>query len=246
MIFTTDAVVIRERQAGEADRLLTLLTRDRGIIDAFAKGACRPKNKLHGVTQLFSYASFTFFEGKSVSVNEAQQKELFFGLRDDIERLSLAQYFCEAMCLIVPSNVDSEEYLRLLLNSFHFLSEEILPVRMLKAVFELRIAAIAGYMPDLVACCECGSADADLMYFDIENGVITCKDCLTDRSRLMPINASVLTAMRHIVYSPLKDLFRYSLTGDSLQRLSQVTEAFFLHHMPYTFKTLEFYKSIAT
>ena len=244
MIFTTDAVVIRERQAGEADRLLTLLTRDRGIIDAFAKGACRPKNKLHGVTQLFSYASFTFFEGKSVSVNEAQQKELFFGLRDDIERLPHS---------ILRGNVPYRTVKcgfrgisEAIIKQFSFLSEEILPVRMLKAVFELRIAAIAGYMPDLVACCECGSADADLMYFDIENGVITCKDCLTDRSRLMPINASVLTAMRHIVYSPLKDLFRYSLTGDSLQRLSQVTEAFFLHHMPYTFKTLEFYKSIAT
>ena len=100
MIFTTDAVVIRERQSGEADRLLTLLTRDRGVINAFAKGACRPKNKLHSSTQLFSYASFTLYEGKSISVNEAAQKELFFGLREDIEKLSLAQYFYNAFLSI--------------------------------------------------------------------------------------------------------------------------------------------------
>lgn len=245
MIFTTDAVVIRERQSGEADRLLTLLTRDRGVINAFAKGACRPKNKLHSSTQLFSYASFTLYEGKSISVNEAAQKELFFGLREDIEKLSLAQYFCEVMCLSVPSNTYSDDYLRLLLNSLYFLAEGVLPAKMLKSVFELRTAVIEGYMPELSSCANCG-ADTGQMYFDIENGSLICLECKVTSKKLKPLTGAVLAAMRHISNASFKDLFRYSLSGESLNALSDITESYFLYHMPYTFKTLDFYKSIAT
>lgn len=246
MIFTTDAVVIREKHTGEADRILTLLSRDRGVFDAFAKGARRPKNKLHGVTQLFSYASFTFFEGKSISINEGQQKHIFFELREDIEKLALAQYFCEIASVVVPPNQPSDEFLRLFLNTIHFLCKGTQSPSMIKSIFELRFISSAGYMPDLVGCSECGCFESSDFYFDIQNAALTCGECIKgfDVHLYEHIGTSVLAAMRHILYSEMSDLFRFSLSGDSLSVLSSLTEKFFKSNIPLEFKTLKFYKSI--
>ena len=98
MTFSADAIVLKITKTGESDRLLTLLTRDRGIIKAFAKAADRPKNKLHMSTNLFCYGRFTFYESvKSTKVEECDLNETFFALQSDIGKLALAQYFNELM-----------------------------------------------------------------------------------------------------------------------------------------------------
>ncbi|HBJ11406.1 MAG TPA: DNA repair protein RecO, partial [Ruminococcaceae bacterium] len=150
---TTEALVIKEMKLGESDRLVTLFTRDYGIIRAFAAGAANVKSRRCTATSLLTYSSFTIVKKKDIyKIREAAPIRVFFRLGCDIEQLALAQYFCELSYVFVSSGVPDGEFLRLILNSLHFLTSAKRTPPLLKAVTELRAAAISGYMPDLVAC----------------------------------------------------------------------------------------------
>ena len=153
MRLNTDGMVIREQNIGEADRRVILLTRDYGIVHAFARGARRIKSNALTATQLLSYSRFSIFQGRdSYIIDEAEPIEVFFALRGNMEALSLALYFAQLMAELAPELDDAEPYLRLILNTLHLLSSGKRPQLQLKAIFEMRLLSIAGYMPNLVAC----------------------------------------------------------------------------------------------
>lgn len=243
MTFNTDAIVLKIVRTGESDRLITFLTRDRGIIKAFAKAADRPKNKLHMSTNMFCYGSFTFYEGtKALKVTECDLNETFFGLQKDIEALALAQYFNELTIETAPVETEANEYLRLLLNSLYFLANEKTDKRLLKSIFEMRIACISGYMPSLIACKECGEFETDFMFFDEYTGELYCQNCSENHGR--KYNLQVISGMRHIVFSELNKLFSLSLTKDNIPSLNSATENYLLNVVQKKFKSLDFYKTI--
>ena len=118
--FTTEALVIKEMNVGESDRLVTLFTRDLGIIKAFASGAKNIKSKKGAATALLTYSSFTILEKKGTyRIYEAAPIAQFFTLGSDIETLTLSQYFCELALEFAEEGKPTPELLRLILNSLH-------------------------------------------------------------------------------------------------------------------------------
>ena len=100
--FTTEALVIKEMSVGENDRLVTLFTKDYGIIRAFAAGAKSIKSKKGTATSLLTYSSFTILKKKDTyKIYEATPIRLFFRTGSEIEELALAQFFCELCGVIV-------------------------------------------------------------------------------------------------------------------------------------------------
>lgn len=247
MYIKTDGIIIKEQAIGESDRLVTLLTRKEGVIRAFARKAKSLKDSKSASTGLLAYSDFSIFKGKDkYIIDSAELKNIFFGLRDDIVKLSLAQYFCELSYLLVPEETDSEEYLRIILNSLHFLSENKRPLLMLKAITELRILALAGYMPDLIACQGCKCYENEVMYFVPSKASIYCEECF-DMGDVPSVKLSVgaLTAMRHIIYSEFKKLYSFNIPEDALRELSEATERYLVQVLGRIPGTLDFYKMIA-
>ena len=224
--FDTDGIVIKTKVTGEADLIVFVLTRSRGIIRAFAKGARGMKSKLHAGSSLFSYCNFSITEKNDVfHLNEADVKEIFFPLRGDMEKMALAQYFCEVLLKTVPEGESEEEFLRLMLNALFMLCENKRPVLQIKAVFELQIAVRSGYAPPLHACAQCGEFQTDIMYFNCLTGDLFCAKC--GRYADAPeAPFPVIAAMRHIVYSPFEKVFAFQLNEDLLRRLTSLTEKY--------------------
>lgn len=242
MKLSTDGLIIREQQTGEDDRLVTLLTRDYGVLRAFVRGAKRIKSKSQSATQLFAYGKFSIYRGKDAySIDEAQPIEIFFDLRNDIEALSLAQYFCELAGELAPVEDDADEYLKLVLNALHMLSKNKRSHTQLKAIVELRMMSLSGYMPDLVACGDCGELTDSGMFFSPVEGQIFCGECVKDHTCIALPNGT-LSAMRHICYTENAKLFNFNLPDESMSFLSDVTENFLLTQTAKKFKTLDFYK----
>ena len=244
MLLKTDGVVIREKGTGESDRFVTLLTRDYGVLHAFARGAQSLKSERHSGTQLFAYADFSVSRGKDAYiVTEARVREVFYKLREDVEHLALSQYFCELTGLLAPQETSAEEYLSLLLNALYLLTSGKRPQPFLKAVLELRLMSISGYMPDLVGCAKCGTYESEEMFFDRREGCLYCPDCA---ERGEPLTPGVLAAMRHICFAEPKKLFSFTLSDAGLTKLSNLTEGYMHTHLNHTFKTLQFYNQIKT
>ncbi len=242
--FVTEGLVIKEMNVGENDRLVTIFTKEQGIIKAFASGAKGIKSKKGAATSLLTYGSFAIKnKNGSLRIYEATPITLFFGAGSDIEVLTLSQYFCElADCFAVNGN-NNAEFLRLILNSLHFLTVKKRFPPLIKAITELRTAVISGYAPNLIACFGCGKFEDDVMYFNALEGIITCGGCQR-QGNCFAADRTMVSALRHIVYSDFSRLYNFEIPDDRAKMLSEITSAYLLAQTDHRFKTLDFYNSV--
>ena len=249
MHLSTDGIVIKQRNIGEEDKIITVLTRDSGVIDASVRGARRIKSRLLSSVGLFSYSDFIFYKGKSnYIVNSAESKESFYAIADDIEKLSLAFYLCDLIYNLASDGDGSEELLRLLLNSLYLLKSTDKSVKIIKAVFELKSMQYSGYMPDFFGCSRCGCNNGQGFYFDVKDGRIICAECLGDGfgPNFVPLPPKTLLAARLILTSDVAKAFSFTLSDSELRVLSDVCEKFVIHQLNKKLKTLEFYDQLVT
>lgn len=241
----TRGLVLREVEYSEADKILTVLTQDNGKMTLRARGVRRKSSPLKSACQLLSFAEFTIFEYRNMAtINEAEPIELFHSLRTDLELLSLASYFAQVAEVVSQEDSQNPELLSLVLNSLYALGKLQKPQLLVKAAFELRVACLAGYMPDLLGCAQCGNEMPER--FDLSAGRLECAGHRSADSEgiRMPVSPGVLQAMRYIVFSDAKRLFSFSLPPGSLEQLDSVTEGFLATQMERSFYTLDFYKSL--
>ena len=243
--FTAQGLVIKEMRVGENDRLVTLFTKEYGIIKAYVPGAKNIKSRRANATSMLTYSNFSINQKNGINrISEASVISSFFTVGEDIEALSLAQYFCELSSVFVQPMTTNTEFLRLILNSLHFITKEKKYLPFVKAVTEFRIAVISGYMPNLVACNECGKYEDDTMYFDIRNGQIFCSGCVKSKSDKIVLNRTTLSALRHIAFSEFGKIYSFSISEKSADNLSKITEKYLTVQTDHRFTALDFYNSL--
>lgn len=245
MYVKTEGIVLREVEYNDTDKLLDLLTGDQGLLTVRARGVRRRNSTIKTACQLLCYSEFTIFEYRGkLTVNEAEPIEQFSQLRNDIELLALGSYFAQAAGLIAQADAPTPELLSLLLNSLYALGKLKKPQLLVKGAFELRLAALAGFAPDLSGCEVCGNTQPDR--FNVSQGALRCSTCPggSEDGLRLPVSPGVLTAMRHILWCEGKKLFSFTLGEESLLQLSGLTETYLTTQLEHSFYTLDFYKSL--
>lgn len=244
---STTGLILRQQNIGEQDKLVTILTKDMGVVRAFVRGAKNIKNPKSAATDLLCYSRMNLYFGKEkYIVDEAQVEEMFFNLRKDVVKVSLAQYFCELAIHICPSGQEAKAQLSLILNALHLLSNSDRDPELIKACTELRLSCLSGYMPDLIMCRGCGEYEKESMYFSIADGSVKCSDCFHKKpaQNAVEIDAGVLHSLRHICFCEDKKVFAFSLSDAGIQKLSYITETYVSRVLEKDFKALHFYKTI--
>ena len=240
---TTDGLVIKETNIKDNDRMITIITRELGVITAIVRGVKSIKSKRGAATSLLSFSNFSLeSKGDTYTIIEASINKVFFGAGSDIVTLTVAQYFCELCNVFRPYENESEEFLRLVLNSLHFLTENKRSPELIKAITELRVAVIAGYAPNIVACNGCGKFEDTIMNFNLNDGTLYCNDCKIENS--ISVSLTVLQAMRHIVYSKFEQLYSFEIPDEAAKQLSLLTERYVTYQTEHKFTTLEFLRGI--
>ena len=246
MFETTRGLVLRSVRYKESDKILTVLTESEGKLTLRARGALRKGGKLAAATELYTLSEMTLFGNRGRwQLNEAQTVEQFIGLRENFSSLALAAYFAEVLDAISDEGAPDPAVLQLALNSLYALSRELCPARQIKAVFELRLMAITGYEPDLSGCASCGRQDMERAAFYAPEGAVFCPDCVQDApggvTLLLP---ETLSAMRHVVYSPPKKIFSFTLGEDALAQLAACAEQYLLLQLERGFSALDYWKKV--
>ena len=246
MQINTSGLILSDQVISDNDKLLTILTKDHGVIKAFAKGAKNIKNKNFSALSLLSYSDLDIYKSPNkYIVNNATLRKNFFNLRKDVEALALSQYFCEVVLNLIGECPDSENSLKLLLNCLYFLMEEKKNKNLIKAVFEIRILSMAGFMPDFTICCKCGDFISGMQSsFIPSKGQLICSECLQNIKReinTISLNNSVLAALRFITYVEFNKMFSFSLSAKNQAQVSFITENYLMHCMDKKLKTLDFY-----
>lgn len=248
-IINLKGIVLREYPVKENDKFIHVFTRERGVIEISVRGGRKMISKSAGGTQLFAYSDFSLRHDRGrYYLDSCQIIRLFYKIREDLDRLALADYISEIITYSTIHHEQKEDLMRLLLNTFNFLSNGKRECRLLKSIFEMRFMTEIGMMPDIVCCSVCMKYSSEHMCFDLLSTKLYCYKCFKGSydDTIINITPSVLQALRHIVFADFNRLFNFRLSEKSMKCLSRLTEKYLLIHLDRQFKTLEFYKSLST
>ena len=144
------AIVLGSFPVGEYDRRVILLTKDRGKITAFAKGARRQTSKLLASTDLFAFGEFFLYPGKnSYTLTDAKIQNYFQELRKDYKKAYYGMFFLELCDYYGRENNDEKELLKLLYQSLKALQLPSFSPALIQYVFEIRALVIHGEYPGI-------------------------------------------------------------------------------------------------
>ena len=179
---TADGLVIKECAVGESDKLITVLTADKGKLLISAKGVRSMKSKNMALCRIFTYANFEYYERTGrYWLASGEINDSFFGLNQDIESLALASYIVDLANELSGEGVADETLLRVTLNTLYAIETKLRPLEQIKGTFEFFMAAHAGFLPDVSACEKCGQDSPDAFYLDVMNGALLCCECVKSK-----------------------------------------------------------------
>jgi len=248
-------LVLKCVDLGEADRLLTVYTKEMGVITLMAKGARSLKNRNFATTQQFCLADYVIrARGDKYYLQESSIVESFFAIRESLSGFSLGLYVLEALSFVTTAEPEGE-LLRLALNSLYAICQGEKSLSIIKAAFEIRMLAIIGFMPDVGACSVCGEHAQDY-YFDLIGGTLRCRECSEgapavgdemtsgEATPVCIITESVRQAILYITECPPARVFSFTLGDEDMPYLEYACEEYLKHQLERSFNSLEFYKEV--
>jgi DNA repair protein RecO (recombination protein O) len=219
----TEAVVLRHRRLGDADRIVTLLTPGRGKVDAVAKGALRPRSKLAGHLEPAMHVDVLLAHGRNLDiVTQAQTIDAFPALHDDLERLSTAIYFTDLTDRFTVDHAEVRAVFELLHASLVRLARGD-GLQLVTRRFELGLLAESGFRPEWSTCISCRRPvqEADAAWSALGGGVI-CSDCRASHPQAGTIDVTTLKVLRAYQDASYEEAARVRLTPELAGRLERV------------------------
>lgn len=191
------ALVLRTRDYREADRLVTLLTREEGKVTAVARGVRKTKSKLSALVEPLTLGFFLLHRGKSLdTLIQGEIVKPYRKLREDLLLFAYGQYFCELCEGALPEREPSLPVFLLLLTALEALETDSQPARVARC-FELNLLETLGYRPVMENCQHCGSSTGPF-YFDLTNDGLICNHCpVPEQSRLL--SGAAVAVMRRFL-----------------------------------------------
>lgn len=236
-------MVLNVMPIGEYDRRVTLLTKERGKITAFARGARRPTSQLLAAASPFCFGEFEFFEGRSTyNLKGASIKNYFRELSAEPETACYGFYFLETAEYYAQENNDEGELLKLLYQTLRALENKKLDNRLVRRIFELRVLYVEGEYPNFFSCQVCGKQEK-LHFFSIRKDGMVCENCEHD-ARDLYVNDSLLYTLQYVLSADLKKLYTFAVSEEVLQGFSKIMERYMSTHDGHTYKSLEILKTI--
>ena len=150
-LVTVTGMVIKSMPISDYDRRITILTKERGKIGAFAKGARRQGSRFMAPTNPFSFGTFKLYEGKnSYNLEDVQIQNYFQQLRKDFEGAYYGMYFLEMADYYTRENNDERQVLKLLYQSLRALTHPAYKKKLIQAVFEIKMLCVNGEFPGIL------------------------------------------------------------------------------------------------
>ena len=233
-----NGMVLSAMPIGDYDKRLVVLTKERGKITVFARGARRPNSSLLASTNPFAFGEFELFEGKTAyNACKISVKNYFRELTEDIEMAYYGFYFLELADYYAVENVEAKDMCNLLYVSLRALTKPVFPNRLIRRIYELRMLVLAGEYPNLFSCVSCGAKEG-FNTFHVKRGGMLCSACGALHGGI-PVDASTLYTMQYIVSSPLERLYSFQVTEEVLTCLERIMNEYMDRYIDRDFHSLE-------
>ncbi len=238
--YLVDAIVLKSVRAREADRVVTLYTRQMGKKRAVAHGAEKPASRKRGAVQPFSYSRLLLRRGRDLdTVSQGEGIEIFPGLRQSLEGLATASYLAELVDSFTPDEDPNQAIFDLLLDTFRILGDG--DQSNAAWAFELKLVSLLGYRPGMEACVLCGSpVEGDRVRFLPEQGGILCSGCLPGAGRVLEITRGTLESLKALARWETRRVHRIKIDPSSGREIKKIIRRFTEYHLEKAVKSGRF------
>ncbi len=232
-------MVISAAPIGEYDKRVVILTKEKGKIAAFARGARKPGSALMGAVAPFSFGEFDLYEGRtSYTLTSASIRNYFEKLREDIEGACYGFYFMEIADYYAREGNDETELLKLLYQTFRALLNPRILNRLIRCVYEIKAVSIGGEAPQVFQCLVCGEKEG-LTLFSAARGGLLCGRCGGGAPRGIKLDTSAVHALQYIVGTPVERLYTFAVSKEVLKELEEAAGRYIETYVDQKFKSLE-------
>ena len=241
---TVTGMVLIATPMGEYDKRVVILTKERGKISAFARGARRPKSSLTGAVSPFSFGTFFLYEGRSsYTLVSAEISNYFAELRLDVEGAYYGFYFMDIANYYAREANDETQLLKLLYQTLRALTKKSLPDRLIRYIYELKAITVNGEGPDVFHCRICHQEKKEGMFSPLKGGLV-CRDCSRYAADAVPMDPSTLYTIQYIETSSIEKLYTFTVTDIVLQELGMIAGRYMEIHVDRHFKSLDILEQI--
>ncbi|HSG43212.1 MAG TPA: DNA repair protein RecO [Anaerolineales bacterium] len=241
-----DAVVLRHNDFGEADRTLTLYTRQLGKARAIAKGARKMASRKAGHIEPFTHVKLQLARGRDVLiVTQAETVDAYLSLRDDLVLTSQASYMLELLDRFTyVDETENSSIFRLLTESLSRLASNQ-DVWLVIRYYEMRLLDHLGFRPQLFECTNCGrEIKAEDQFFSFSAGGVICPRCGRGLPNLQSISVDTLKYLRHFQRSSYADASRAKPSLQIQQEAETLMQGYFTYLLERELNTPGFLKKI--
>lgn len=238
----TEGIVLRVRNLGEADRLVTLFTKEQGKLNTAARGARRIRNRLLSPTQIFTHGRYLVFPNKGLhNLSQAEIIQSGQGLRDDLEKLAYASYVAELLDALTPEEDPSPGIFSLLAGTLSLGDNGrfSLGVR----AFELRLMRELGYEPELYQCLHCRGTLQNQLYFSEEGGAV-CQECVSHFPGVQRLSNGTWELMKRLLEWDFSRLGILHPAPNHIEEMGRLMRRYIDFRLEYPLKSLDFLKTL--
>lgn len=227
---TVNGIILSSMPVGEADRRISLLTKELGKISCFARGARRPTSKLVGETRPFAFGVFELYPGKdSYTLGSAEIREYFETVVSDLLRSAYGSCFLELAGRISHENTDGGPVLTLLYYALKALTKGRPDPSLVKIILEAKSLQYEGVMPSFARCAKCKKPMENASFRPALMQAV-CRECGPEEA-LYPLSKSALFALRFIEQTEPGKLFTFSVTPEVEREMAGVTDLLLSHEL---------------
>lgn len=245
--FRSEAIILKRRDFGEADRLLTVLTPRQGRLDVIAKGARKPASSKTGHVELLTKADLLIHRGRDLGiVVQAEVIDPLLPLRENLERGAYASYVAELMDRFTASaDPDDMGGLYALLDTTlqRLCSED--DIRLAVRYYEMRLLDEVGFRPELNQCVISREAiEAEDQYFSVSQGGVVRPAYVAQSSRFMPVTMVTLKVMRHMQRSSYEHVRSLTVSAALHEDLERIMLAYITYILEQKLQSVDFIQRI--
>ncbi|MFZ5645433.1 MAG: DNA repair protein RecO [Bacillota bacterium] len=244
--FMVDAIILKSARTKEADRVLTLYTRQMGKTRAMAYGVEKPASRKRGAVQPFSYSRLLLKKGKDIdSVSQGEGLEIFPALRKSLEGLAGASYFCELVDAFTLDGDPNTAVFELMLGAFHMLGRDC-DISTCRA-FEIKLMSNLGYRPGLDACVFCGSpAGNGEIWFSPGQGGIICNECSTGVNDVLALGRGSLETLKALLRWDMERIYQIKTDPRAGREIKAIMKKFIEYQLEKNIKSARFVELVGT
>ncbi|HEX3030679.1 MAG TPA: DNA repair protein RecO [Bacillota bacterium] len=243
-VYKTEALVLRSRKLNEADNLITLFSREHGKIKTAAKGVRKTKSHKRSGVQPFTHGVFLLYQGRTLDhITQCESKSTFPGLLADLDLFAYASYLAELVDGFTVEHQPQEELFVLFLTVLHLLEHS--DPELLSRAFEIRLANLVGYQPQLSACVNCGRAmPFQPIRFSASMGGVLCPACAGQDEFASRCSPGTIGALQQLQRMELTRLSILRLSPEIREELSKMLRVFLGYRLEKKIKAWDFLQAL--